>query len=1017
VTAKTFDAQGNLTGTTTLTYNAANELLLISYPKGQYLDFSYNPITSQRTQSVDQDGFTVNYSYDTLGRLSELKDGSGNRIVQYTYNDLGQLAGKLNGNGTSSAYGYDPAGDLESIVNYAPDGKTVNSSFTYTYNSLGEVTSMADAANQKTSCGYDATGQLTQVTLPGGETIHYVYNSAGDRTAVISGGSTTLYSSNADNEITKVGTAVYSYDANGNLHTVTDSSGTTSYTFNDLNQLVSITAPDGTETTFQYSPLGFLVGENVGGAQTNYLVDPTGLGDVVGSYDGSGSLIAHYTYGLGLVSQTGPSGTGYYDFDASGNTVGITGSSGGYANTYRYMPFGEARTITAAMPNPFTFAGNAGVIQTATGLFSMRARDYSPAIGQFTSQDPIGLEGGDANLRRYVGNSPLSSLDPLGFSRMTFSQTQYDAFMNEAMSQWEKDTASMECILGLMYLGNFDTAFHDPRYNQADITFTGGPYAGQTLKGHDVNYESVGWYAKEAGLSLLNARAMADGYTLVRHRRYATPNEVKAVRVGYDTFSARKKALAKTPTTGASGADLWSLLSGDPNALIGPAGYGSQHFVVPGGTWSYTLEFENDGSAAAQDVSVTQQLDTNLDWSTFQLGSFGFGTVNVLVPAGLTRYQTTVAYQNTDGSSLNVQVALDFNVQSGLLTVTYMSVDPISGQARSGVFDGFLPPDDKNGIGEGYVRDTIQPKASLATGTTINQKASVVFDINAPIMTNAAVNTIDTTKPTSSVAALPATGSSPNFVVKWSGSDGKGAGIASYDIYVSDNGGAYALWQSDTTQTSATYNGKVGHTYRFYSVATSNVGLVQPTPEAAQATIKVVQPPPPLVTLKNARLVNNKKHQVTEILVTFSGAINQTEADSTAAYRLATPGKGGSLAAKTAGIIKLKSAVYDSKTNTVALFLSKPLALTQPAQLLIYGTGKSGLRDRYGRLIDGDRNGQAGGNATVTISGGRATVSAIQAAPMSLHTLIVPAVADAVIASGALANTTSIRAHHTPSRS
>ena len=59
-------------------------------------------------------------------------------------------------------------------------------------------------------------------------------------------------------------------------------------------------------TTFQYSPLGFLVGENVGGTQTNYLVDPTGVGNVVASYNGSGSLIADYIYGLGLVSQTGP---------------------------------------------------------------------------------------------------------------------------------------------------------------------------------------------------------------------------------------------------------------------------------------------------------------------------------------------------------------------------------------------------------------------------------------------------------------------------------------------------------------------------------------------------------------------------------------------------------------------------------------------------------------------------------------------------------------------------------------
>ncbi len=99
-----------------------------------------------------------------------------------------------------------------------------------------------------------------------------------------------VYASNADNEITQVGSATYTYDANGNLHTVTDSSGTTTYTYNDLNQLVSITAPDGTVTTFQYSPLGFLVGTSTSErhSQTNYLVDPTGLGNIVASYTGSG---------------------------------------------------------------------------------------------------------------------------------------------------------------------------------------------------------------------------------------------------------------------------------------------------------------------------------------------------------------------------------------------------------------------------------------------------------------------------------------------------------------------------------------------------------------------------------------------------------------------------------------------------------------------------------------------------------------------------------------------------------
>ena len=53
-------------------------------------------------------------------------------------------------------------------------------------------------------------------------------------------------------------------------------------------------------------------------------------------------------------------------------------------------------------------------MQIGTNLFSMRARDYTPATGQFLSNDPIGLAGGDTNVRRYVDNYPTALTDPSG---------------------------------------------------------------------------------------------------------------------------------------------------------------------------------------------------------------------------------------------------------------------------------------------------------------------------------------------------------------------------------------------------------------------------------------------------------------------------------------------------------------------------------------------------------------------------------------------------------------------------
>ena len=48
---------------------------------------------------------------------------------------------------------------------------------------------------------------------------------------------------------------------------------------------------------------------------TNNLIDPP-AGAILAQFDGGGNLLAHYTYGLGLVSQVSPGGSAaYYDFD------------------------------------------------------------------------------------------------------------------------------------------------------------------------------------------------------------------------------------------------------------------------------------------------------------------------------------------------------------------------------------------------------------------------------------------------------------------------------------------------------------------------------------------------------------------------------------------------------------------------------------------------------------------------------------------------------------------------------
>src|SRR5690606_28157373 len=64
--------------------------------------------------------------------------------------------------------------------------------------------------------------------------------------------------------------------------------------------------------------------------------------------------------------------------------------------------------------------------------------------------------------------------------------------------------------------------------------------------------------------------------------------------------------------------------------------------------------------------------------------------------------------------------------------------------------------------------------------------------------------------------------------------------VASFDVYVSIDGGPYELWLDNTPDTSALYSGAAGATYAFYSVAVDHVGHVELPPLEADAETQVV---------------------------------------------------------------------------------------------------------------------------------------------------------------------------------
>jgi hypothetical protein len=167
----------------------------------------------------------------------------------------------------------------------------------------------------------------------------------------------------------------------------------------------------------------------------------------------------------------------------------------------------------------------------------------------------------------------------------------------------------------------------------------------------------------------------------------------------------------------------------------------------------------------------------------------------------------------------------------------------------------------------------------------------------------------------------------------------------------------------------------------FYPGTPVGTSFVYPTGPFSDAGHQFVvtpasSPPPntPLVTVSSVQDVLNKKHLVTQINVVFSGAVNTSEADSAAIYALVAAGKKGSFTARNAKAIRLRSAVYNAATNTVTLTTRKAFALRQAVRLTIDGIAPGGLEDSSGRLIDGNHDGQPGGNAVIVLSRGGVTI-------------------------------------------
>jgi RHS repeat-associated protein len=134
-------------------------------------------------------------------------------------------------------------------------------------------------------------------------------------------------------------------------------------------------------------------------------------------FDGSGALTNRYLHGNSIdaiIADEANGSVGWTLTDNLGTVRDVVDGTGARQNHIVYDSFGNVTSETnSSFDTRFTFTGRE--FDAETGNYDYRSRFYRPGRGGFIEEDPIRYSAGDVNLYRYVGNSPVDSIDPFGY--------------------------------------------------------------------------------------------------------------------------------------------------------------------------------------------------------------------------------------------------------------------------------------------------------------------------------------------------------------------------------------------------------------------------------------------------------------------------------------------------------------------------------------------------------------------------------------------------------------------------
>ncbi len=431
----------NLGRQVSFTYDASNNLTVITDANGNKTTYAYQYDDAGRLASFTDPAGTVSYTYDPNGNVLTVNDAVYG-VITRTYDALNRVTSYTDTQGNTIQYTYDPVGNLTTLT--YPGGRQVH----YTYDPANRLTSVTDWANRTTTYQYDQNNRLVKTTRPDGSVLTMSYDAAGqllqqkdvdangkvvaqyDYTYDNVGNPLTeqtvphpqpFYLPNTvctytyDNRIATYNSQPVTYDNDGNMTYGPLTGVMSTYTYDARNRLTTA----GT-TTYLYDAENNRIGvaDSVYQINDRYVINPQAtFSQVLIKIDAQGNK-TYYVYGLGLIGQEDSAGNYLtYHFDRRGSTVALTDITGNVTDTFQYGPYGELVNRTGTTTIPFLYCGQYGVMTDHNGLYYMRARYYNPDIKRFINQDVLlgDINNGQSlNRFAYVNGQPVLYVDQDG---------------------------------------------------------------------------------------------------------------------------------------------------------------------------------------------------------------------------------------------------------------------------------------------------------------------------------------------------------------------------------------------------------------------------------------------------------------------------------------------------------------------------------------------------------------------------------------------------------------------------